>query len=38
MLDPAGTPLDQAIAMLRVSHRFDAASGIGRLAGAVKPR
>lgn len=35
MLDPEGTPLDQAIAMLRVSHRFDAASGIGRLAGAV---
>ncbi len=35
MIDPAGAPLDQAIAMLRVSHRFDAASGIGRLAGAV---
>ncbi len=35
MIDPAATPLDQAIAMLRVSHRFDAASGIGRLAGAV---
>ncbi|WP_282038754.1 exodeoxyribonuclease V subunit alpha [Halomonas alimentaria] len=35
MLDPEGTALDQAIAMLRVSHRFDAASGIGRLAGAV---
>ncbi|MDI5983358.1 exodeoxyribonuclease V subunit alpha [Halomonas sp. M4R5S39] len=30
-----GQPLDQAIAMLRVSHRFDAASGIGRLAEAV---
>ncbi|QTF92189.1 exodeoxyribonuclease V subunit alpha [Halomonas sp. BM-2019] len=35
MRDPAGAPLDQAIAMLRVSHRFDATSGIGRLAGAV---
>ncbi|WP_416137987.1 exodeoxyribonuclease V subunit alpha [Halomonas sp. HK25] len=35
MLDGEGTALDQAIAMLRVSHRFDAASGIGRLAGAV---
>ncbi|TDB04269.1 exodeoxyribonuclease V subunit alpha [Halomonas marinisediminis] len=35
MLDPAGAPLDQAIAMLRVSHRFDAESGIGQLAGAV---
>ncbi|SFU77947.1 exodeoxyribonuclease V subunit alpha [Halomonas korlensis] len=30
-----GQPLDQAIAMLRVSHRFDAASGIGQLAQAV---
>ncbi|WP_355661643.1 exodeoxyribonuclease V subunit alpha [Halomonas salifodinae] len=30
-----GQPLDQAIAMLRVSHRFDAQSGIGRLAEAV---
>jgi exodeoxyribonuclease V alpha subunit len=28
-------PLDQHIAMLRNSHRFDAASGIGRLAAAV---
>ena len=28
-------PLDQHIAMLRDSHRFDAASGIGRLAAAV---
>ncbi|BFI96515.1 MAG: exodeoxyribonuclease V subunit alpha [Rhodanobacter sp.] len=28
-------PLDQHIAMLRVSHRFDATSGIGRLAQAV---
>ncbi|MGM0692680.1 MAG: exodeoxyribonuclease V subunit alpha [Pseudomonadota bacterium] len=35
MLDPRGSPLDQAIAMLRHSHRFDAASGIGQLAGAV---
>lgn len=35
MLDPEGLPLDQAIAMLRHSHRFDAESGIGQLAGAV---
>jgi exodeoxyribonuclease V alpha subunit len=35
MLDAEGAPLDQAIAMLRVSHRFDAESGIGQLAGAV---
>ena len=34
-LDPNGQPLDQAIAMLRVSHRFGADSGIGRLAQAV---
>jgi exodeoxyribonuclease V alpha subunit len=33
--DAAGQPLDQAIAMLRVSHRFTADSGIGRLAEAV---
>ncbi|MCG6659062.1 exodeoxyribonuclease V subunit alpha [Halomonas campisalis] len=33
--DTDGQPLDQAIAMLRVSHRFDAQSGIGRLAEAV---
>ncbi|WP_295545184.1 exodeoxyribonuclease V subunit alpha [uncultured Pseudacidovorax sp.] len=33
--DPRGQPLDQAIAMLRVSRRFDAGSGIGRLATAV---
>ncbi|MDW5377756.1 exodeoxyribonuclease V subunit alpha [Halomonas sp. HP20-15] len=33
--DTHGQPLDQAIAMLRVSHRFDAASGIGQLAQAV---
>jgi len=32
MLDPRGTPLDQAIAMLRESHRFAADSGIGALA------
>ncbi|KAA3651799.1 MAG: exodeoxyribonuclease V subunit alpha [Proteobacteria bacterium] len=32
LIDPAGTPLDQAIAMLRVSHRFHADSGIGQLA------
>ena len=35
LVDPAGEALDQAIAMLRVSHRFTAASGIGRLAEAV---
>nr|WP_298249282.1 exodeoxyribonuclease V subunit alpha [uncultured Halomonas sp.] len=35
MHDAEGTPLDQAIAMLRVSHRFDAESGIGQLAAAV---
>lgn len=34
-IDPAGTALDQSIAMLRVSRRFDAASGIGKLAEAV---
>ncbi|WP_227368853.1 exodeoxyribonuclease V subunit alpha [Halomonas sp. M20] len=34
-IDADGQPLDQAIAMLRVSHRFDAASGIGQLAQAV---
>ena len=34
-VDAAGTPLDQSIAMLRVSRRFDASSGIGRLADAV---
>ncbi|QJQ96335.1 MULTISPECIES: exodeoxyribonuclease V subunit alpha [Halomonadaceae] len=33
--DEIGQPLDQAIAMLRVSHRFDAKSGIGQLAEAV---
>nr|WP_145549579.1 exodeoxyribonuclease V subunit alpha [Variovorax boronicumulans] len=33
--DAAGQPLDQAISMLRVSHRFTADSGIGQLAQAV---
>ena len=35
LIDEAGHPLDQAIAKLRVSHRFSASSGIGRLAHAV---
>lgn len=35
LIDPAGLPLDQAVAMLRHSHRFGAASGIGQLAAAV---
>lgn len=35
LVDDAGTPLDQAVVMLRHSHRFSAASGIGQLAGAV---
>ncbi|SIR56102.1 DNA helicase/exodeoxyribonuclease V, alpha subunit [Aromatoleum tolulyticum] len=35
LVDPQGAPLDQAVAMLRVSHRFTADSGIGRLAEAV---
>ncbi|MCK2184104.1 exodeoxyribonuclease V subunit alpha [Halomonas getboli] len=34
-LDANGQPLDQAIAMLRVSHRFTADSGIGQLAAAI---
>nr|WP_156826725.1 exodeoxyribonuclease V subunit alpha [Kushneria aurantia] len=34
-LDAEGEPLDQAIAMLRVSHRFTADSGIGQLAAAI---
>jgi len=34
-LDAHGTPLDQAIVMLRRSHRFSADSGIGRLARVV---
>lgn len=33
--DEAGTELDQAVVMLRVSHRFSAHSGIGRFAHAV---
>ncbi|MCK9512020.1 MAG: exodeoxyribonuclease V subunit alpha [Pigmentiphaga sp.] len=33
--DEAGRPLDQAVVQLRVSHRFSADSGIGRLARAV---
>lgn len=33
--DPAGAELDQAVAMLRHSHRFAADSGIGQLAQAV---
>lgn len=35
LVDPNGTALDQAVAMLRHSHRFAADSGIGRLAAAV---
>jgi exodeoxyribonuclease V alpha subunit len=35
LLDSDGLPLDQHIVMLRESRRFDAASGIGQLAGAV---
>lgn len=35
LTDPAGRPLDQAVTMLRVSHRFGADSGIGQLARAV---
>ncbi|UDM08321.1 exodeoxyribonuclease V subunit alpha [Halomonas sp. NyZ770] len=34
-IDPAGQPLDQAITMLRVSHRFNEQSGIGQLAKAI---
>ncbi|QEA37723.1 exodeoxyribonuclease V subunit alpha [Pistricoccus aurantiacus] len=34
-LDIQGQPLDQAIAMLRVSHRFSGESGIGKLAEAI---
>lgn len=33
--DPAGAALDQAVVMLRRSHRFQADSGIGRFAAAV---
>ena len=35
LVDPGGTALDQAIVMLRHSHRFAADSGIGQLAAAV---
>ncbi|MBT2785491.1 MULTISPECIES: exodeoxyribonuclease V subunit alpha [unclassified Halomonas] len=35
LIDPNGQPLDQAITMLRVSHRFNAHSGIGQLAQAI---
>ncbi len=35
LIDAAGSPLDQAVVMLRHSHRFSADSGIGRLADAV---
>ena len=35
LVDAAGEPLDQAVVKLRRSHRFDAKSGIGRLAEAV---
>lgn len=34
-LDTQGQPLDQAITMLRVSHRFNEHSGIGQLAQAI---
>ncbi|AZM96802.1 exodeoxyribonuclease V subunit alpha [Vreelandella venusta] len=34
-LDTDGQPLDQAITMLRVSHRFNEHSGIGQLAQAI---
>lgn len=35
LLDGQGSPLDQAVTMLRHSHRFSAESGIGQLARAV---
>jgi len=35
LIDAQGRPLDQAVAMLRHSYRFDARSGIGQLAEAV---
>ncbi len=35
LLDAAGSALDQGVVMLRHSHRFSAASGIGQLAEAV---
>ena len=34
-VDPGGQPLDQAVAKLRHSYRFDRESGIGQLAAAV---
>ncbi|MDM0112040.1 exodeoxyribonuclease V subunit alpha [Variovorax sp. J22R133] len=35
LCDAKGRPLDQAVVKLRVSHRFSASSGIGKLAEAV---
>ncbi|NAO95231.1 exodeoxyribonuclease V subunit alpha [Halomonas sp. MG34] len=35
LIDSDGQPLDQAITMLRVSHRFTETSGIGQLAQAI---
>lgn len=35
MIDANGQPLDQAITMLRLSHRFTADSGVGQLAEAI---
>ncbi|MGP9535505.1 MULTISPECIES: exodeoxyribonuclease V subunit alpha [unclassified Halomonas] len=35
LIDQEGQPLDQAITMLRVSHRFTETSGIGQLAQAI---
>ncbi|CAM2153757.1 exodeoxyribonuclease V subunit RecD [Pararobbsia alpina] len=35
LVDMSGTTLDQAVAMLRQSHRFKESSGIGQLAAAV---
>ena len=35
LVDPAGRPIDQAVAMLRHSYRFGGDSGIGQLAAAV---
>jgi exodeoxyribonuclease V alpha subunit len=35
LIDPDGQPLDQAITMLRVSHRFTETSGVGQLAQAI---
>ncbi|CDG54364.1 Exodeoxyribonuclease V, subunit alpha [Halomonas sp. A3H3] len=35
LIDPEGQPLNQAITMLRVSHRFTETSGIGQLAQAI---